>query len=280
MPSPIYRIRDWEELYEPVGLRLAPRDAMKWIAVPTKQDGAGYCQLVTQKHGAAFFGAWIAMVQIAGKCFPRGVLIRQNGRPHDHLSLSLQSKLPSVLFERVLPYFVDELCWLETIDGLKLADLAERARMLTYTRTRDRADSDNTEQNNTTPNRITKARAKSGATPRRVLRPVDDDYIAELQANPAYAKLNVEIIYHQMVAWCKPRQKAPSRRRLVNFCNNRLEDVMAGESNETNRVRNSGSNSGRQTASEKRTGKLAGRDYSGLARGTVERDELKDDETT
>lgn len=243
---------------------------MKWIAVPTKQDGAGYLQLITQRNGPALFGAWIALVQVAGKCFPRGVLIRQNGRPHDPLSLSLQSRVPSVLFEKALPFFLDEVCWLESITTQQVADLAELSRARVYSRAqaRDQFHQDNTQQDKTQPK--PSAQRKSAAAPRRAANPVDDDYIAELQKGELYRELNVRQIYLQMIEWCKVRNKVPSRRRLINFLNNRLEDTLTGRTNEAN-FSSSGNSAGRgSTASERRTTKLRGRNYSDLARGSVQ----------
>lgn len=58
----------------------------------------------------------------------------------------------------------------------------------------------------------------SPAKPRSARRTVcDEDFFAELQANPAYAALDVRQVYHKMVAWCHVKHKQPTRGRLLNW---------------------------------------------------------------
>lgn len=47
----------------------------------------------------------------------------------------------------------------------------------------------------------------------------DEDYLEELQRNPAYQALNVRALFHKMVAWCEVKRKQPTRARLVNWLN-------------------------------------------------------------
>lgn len=60
----------------------------------------------------------------------------------------------------------------------------------------------------------------------------DEDFLAELQADEAYQKLNVKQVYAKMVRWCSERGKVATRRRLINWLNR--EDVpLNGANNET-----------------------------------------------
>lgn len=61
----------------------------------------------------------------------------------------------------------------------------------------------------------------SRGKPRSARRPTacDDEFLAELQQNPAYAVFDVKAIYHRMVAWCGVKGKQPTRARLVNWLN-------------------------------------------------------------
>ncbi len=61
----------------------------------------------------------------------------------------------------------------------------------------------------------------SPAKPRSARRPTqcDDEFLAELQANPAYAMLDVRRLYHKMTAWCQNNGKQPTRGRLINWLN-------------------------------------------------------------
>jgi len=54
METRLYRIVDWENLYE--NNRTRNMKNMLWVPVPVKHDGYGYCQLV-QELGAAGLGA-------------------------------------------------------------------------------------------------------------------------------------------------------------------------------------------------------------------------------
>jgi hypothetical protein len=71
--------------------------------------------------------------------------------------------------------------------------------------------------------------APSRAKPRSVRRPTtcDEDFLAELQANPAYVMFDVRRLYHKMMAWCDLKHKQPTRARLVNWLN-REEAPMGG----------------------------------------------------
>lgn len=80
-------------------------------------DVEGYIVLVDHPNGAAHFGAWIAIVQIASKQNPRGIL--PNGKTSQSIlgicqSLGRISRLPSVLFEEVLPRLI-EIGWIEIL---------------------------------------------------------------------------------------------------------------------------------------------------------------------
>jgi hypothetical protein len=47
----------------------------------------------------------------------------------------------------------------------------------------------------------------------------DEEFLEELQRNPAYAHLNVKAHYHRMVAWCQNKGKQPSRSRFIGWLN-------------------------------------------------------------
>lgn len=112
-----YRIRDWDRHFENASSRKLKR--LDWIALPNKMDGEGYTALVDHPNGAAHFGAWVAIVEIASKQTPRGSLpvggISQDvGRICQ--SLGRISRLPARLFEEVLPRLV-EIGWIEQLQS-------------------------------------------------------------------------------------------------------------------------------------------------------------------
>lgn len=59
-------IVDWGKHYENHRTRELKR--MEWVPLPNRQDGDGYTTLLDHPNGAAHFGAWCALVQVAARC--------------------------------------------------------------------------------------------------------------------------------------------------------------------------------------------------------------------
>jgi hypothetical protein len=121
------RIVKWDEIYE--NNRTRELKTMEWVPIPNKMDGDGYTELLDHQNGAAHFGVWIALVEIASKCKPRGTLLRkipqegavipQEGaegffEPHNSGSLARISRIPRVLFDEVIPR-LKVIGWIEYI---------------------------------------------------------------------------------------------------------------------------------------------------------------------
>lgn len=70
---------------------------------------------------------------------------------------------------------------------------------------------------------------RSHSRSERSRRPVvcDDEYLAELQANPAYQGLDVRRLYQKMVVWCEQKRKKPTRLRLINWLNHEEQPMTA-----------------------------------------------------
>lgn len=80
--------------------------------MPNRMDNEGYVSLVSHPNGAAHLGAWTAILQIASRSHPRGLLLRKDGTPHTPDSLALISRLPSDVFAEALPRLFS-IGWLE-----------------------------------------------------------------------------------------------------------------------------------------------------------------------
>ncbi len=109
-----YRIKDWASHYE--NNRSKEIKKLEWVPVPNRMDGDGYTELIDHPDGAAHLGAWLAMVQVASRCEPRGTLMRDGGRPHDSASLSRISRIPATVFDASIPRFV-EIGWIEELSA-------------------------------------------------------------------------------------------------------------------------------------------------------------------
>jgi hypothetical protein len=104
------RIRDWERLYETSETRKLK--SLAWVKVPNRMDSEGYCFLTNHPNGAGHLGVWIAMLEIASACHPRGTLLRNLGGGHTPDTLALKCRLPVELIEEAIPRLL-EIRWLE-----------------------------------------------------------------------------------------------------------------------------------------------------------------------
>lgn len=109
---PEYRIKDWAQLFENHKTRILQR--LDFVLLPNKMDGMGYTELVSHEHGAAHFGAWVAMLEIASRQKPRGTLPSLRG--NTAAALAKISRLPQQLFVEVIERLLSfEIGWLEEI---------------------------------------------------------------------------------------------------------------------------------------------------------------------
>jgi hypothetical protein len=108
----MFRVKDWDRLFERAQTR--GYDKIRWVPIPNKHDGDGYTQLIDHANGAAHYGAWCVLVQVASKCKPRGTLVRETSTPHDAESLARVTRIPAPIFREAIPRFV-EIGWLEEV---------------------------------------------------------------------------------------------------------------------------------------------------------------------
>lgn len=109
MRHPILYVRDWITKYENNRSKALKR--LDWVPIPNRMDGKGYFELLDHPNGASHFGAWIAIVEIASRCQTRGTL-SEDGQGFSPTDLFRMSRIPSVIFEEVLPRLL-EIGWLE-----------------------------------------------------------------------------------------------------------------------------------------------------------------------
>jgi hypothetical protein len=104
MGDSVITIVDWAKHYENNRTRVMKH--MSWVPMPNSHDGFGYCTLLDHPEGAAHFGAWCALVEVASRCEVRGILMRGNGKPYNTESLSKMTKIPISVWETALPRLV------------------------------------------------------------------------------------------------------------------------------------------------------------------------------
>lgn len=108
------RIKDWDINFEKNRTR-AIVGQLKWLALKINHDSDGYTELVDHQSGAAHFGCWIALLQVAARCQPRGTLMRKCGNSHDLDSLARITRLPGNLFQEAVPRLI-KIGWIEEIE--------------------------------------------------------------------------------------------------------------------------------------------------------------------
>lgn len=100
-----YKIRDWEKHFEQD--RSKQWKNIRWVPIPNKQ-GAGYRKIMSQKNGLEIFSCWIALVQQASLCTPRGDLSK-----YSIDDLSLLTLIKKEILEKSLKYLSEVLDWIE-----------------------------------------------------------------------------------------------------------------------------------------------------------------------
>lgn len=106
----LYRIRDWGTLFE--NSRSRRIESLDWVPVQNKHDGDGFLTIMAHPKAAEIYAAWHLILQVASKCAPRGVLVRENGKPHTPGSLAIKTRGKASWFELALPILCsDDVGW-------------------------------------------------------------------------------------------------------------------------------------------------------------------------
>lgn len=162
-----YRIRDWSKHFE--NNRTRELKELRFVILPNKHDGDGYTELLDHPNGAAHYGAWVAMVQVASKCDVRGTLMRDGDRPHDPASLSRLTRLPEKVFKEAIPRLV-QVGWIEPLPEHNQSDstIPQEGATLNAASSRNGLPKSAPEQNGIEGNGIEEKRESLAAQARRV----------------------------------------------------------------------------------------------------------------
>lgn len=115
-----YRVSNWNALYE--NNRTKEIKRLLWVPVPNSMDGAGYTELVDHPNGAAHFGAWIAILEIASRQEVRGEIPQSSAGTSQ--ALARISRLPVSVFDEVFPRLI-ELQWVEPTGNQQLGEIPQ-----------------------------------------------------------------------------------------------------------------------------------------------------------
>jgi len=84
---------------------------MQWLPLPIKLDGEGYAALMDHENGAAHFGVFVAVLEVAARCPRRGVLAGASG-PYTEKSIARSIRMPEpVVIEALIRLASDDIGW-------------------------------------------------------------------------------------------------------------------------------------------------------------------------
>ncbi len=224
--KPTYRIKDWDAHFE--NNRTRELRELRFVILPNKQDGDGYTELLDHPNGAAHFGAWCSLVQVASKCDPRGSLLRDAAKPHDSVSLARLTRLPKTTFDEALPRLVS-IGWIE-ISSTEAQVIEKDSETSQAVVTKPQVGAEECgayrkgielerKELNRKEEKKEMARAEKPRSPSKP-KLCDEDYLNDLQGRMAYQKLDVHLVHSKMLAWCENKGKQPTRGRLISWLNN------------------------------------------------------------
>jgi len=124
----LYKIRDWNVHYEINRTRQLKE--MAWVPIVCKLSGNGYTYLMTLDEGPGVFGCFVAIIEMAAKCKPRGILQHGAGKAHDSASIARMTRMPVDLVDKTLVICSSQDCdWIEVmeVDAGKAHDSAGKA---------------------------------------------------------------------------------------------------------------------------------------------------------
>jgi hypothetical protein len=123
-----YRIVNWAKHFE--NNRTRDMKEMQWVPIKNRM-GTGYTELMLADDTGSFFGAWVALVEVASTCTPRGTLLRGNcGLTAGKLAAICRFR-PDVMDAAIAKLL--EMGWLEEIQesaGKPQADCGQTAGSL------------------------------------------------------------------------------------------------------------------------------------------------------
>jgi hypothetical protein len=110
-----FRVKNWDKHYE--NNRSRAIEKTEWLPIPNRLDSEAYVELVMGTNGPALFGVWIALLEAASRCKPRGLLIRENRTAHTPETLSRATRIDAALIEQAIERLTSEdIGWIEKVD--------------------------------------------------------------------------------------------------------------------------------------------------------------------
>lgn len=114
MGVPHYRIVSWDQFETPESKKR--KGPLKWLAIPTRHDGARYNRVMAHDNAGDLFTAWILILEVAATCPIRGVLIDSHGRAIDADDLACRTRFPEHKFRMAFEVLTgSKIGWIEKV---------------------------------------------------------------------------------------------------------------------------------------------------------------------
>lgn len=126
------RIKNWETIYEDHRTRELKRP-MEWVPFKISFSGYGYTYLMEEfkDKGAAYFGTFVLLAELAGKSPRRGSLLRSNGTPYEPKGIARVLRISvELVTETIAACSSDECDWLENVDNSENPTIPRESRAI------------------------------------------------------------------------------------------------------------------------------------------------------
>lgn len=225
--GPTYSVKDWDQYFETAESRKLR--STRWVPVPNKHDGKGYRRVTQHPQAVQIFCAWNLILQVASKMPIRGVLADRDG-PLETEDLSAKTGYPAAIFQTAFDFLSGpSIGWLIRDDQQSAPELQQAPPEIRHHAADTAACHSGSSsegkrkrhEEKTTKGIESKDELDSNGRSRihRQFDLCNEEFLKQLQQNPAYQNLNVHHVFEKLAAWCEMHGEKPTRRRLLSWLN-------------------------------------------------------------
>ena len=107
-------IAGWDETFENNRSRVIAD--LRWVPMPNHHDGSRFLELLEHEDGAAHYGCWSLIVQVASRCRPRGTLVHSDGSPLTPDCLARMVRVPAEIMADAIDRLF-QVGWIKNIEA-------------------------------------------------------------------------------------------------------------------------------------------------------------------
>lgn len=107
---------------------------MPWVKTPTDHNGLSFIEIISHESGAAHFGVWNLLLQLAANGTPRGWLITNSGRIMGAKEIALKTRAKEPIVAEALSRLI-AVGWLEELESASKSQAGRKQHASTQERT-------------------------------------------------------------------------------------------------------------------------------------------------